>query len=124
MVGNAEGVRSALQWLAAGPFKEGPLKMTMRGGDGDMGVTTVQALLAEQANIGSAEWHPIGASGRMLPSSSQAGRISGLRGCDVTNGRAETSPGWSTQSAATKGSPREHGRSGKSRSRTEVRGGF
>jgi cytolysin-activating lysine-acyltransferase len=54
-VGNAEGVRTGLQWLAAGPFKDRLLKMTVRGGDGAMDVTTLQDLLAQQANIGSAE---------------------------------------------------------------------
>ncbi|WP_052833170.1 toxin-activating lysine-acyltransferase [Bradyrhizobium sp. LTSP885] len=54
-IGNAEGVRTALQWLAAGPFKERLLKITMRGADPVMDVTTLQTLLAEQANIGSAE---------------------------------------------------------------------
>jgi hemolysin-activating ACP:hemolysin acyltransferase len=43
--GDAEGVRRALQWLAAGPFKEQPLKMTLPGAGGTT-VTTLKELLA------------------------------------------------------------------------------
>lgn len=46
-VGDAAGVRNALQWLAAGPFKERPLKITMHGVGGVARVTTLEALLAE-----------------------------------------------------------------------------
>jgi cytolysin-activating lysine-acyltransferase len=51
--GDVEGVRKALQWLAAGPFKDRPLKMTV-GGAGAAKVTTLDALLAERAEAGSA----------------------------------------------------------------------
>ena len=47
--GDAAGVRGALQWLAAGLFKELPLKMTMRGVDGMTGVTTLEDLMAGRA---------------------------------------------------------------------------
>ena len=47
--GAVEGVRTALRWLAAGPFKERPLKMTVRGVAGGTTVTTLESLLAEQA---------------------------------------------------------------------------
>ena len=50
--GEAEGVRNALRWLAAGPFKERPLKMTVRGSGGVVQVTTLGALLAERADNG------------------------------------------------------------------------
>jgi len=52
--GDAAGVQAAMQWLAAGPFKERPLKMTVRGADGAAGVTTLAALLAERAEAASA----------------------------------------------------------------------
>jgi cytolysin-activating lysine-acyltransferase len=52
--GDAAGVRSALQWLAAGPFKERSLKMTVRGADGVAGVTTLAALLGERSEAASA----------------------------------------------------------------------
>jgi len=45
-VGNPTGVRNALEWLAAGPFKERPLKIALRGADGTGTVTNLQALLA------------------------------------------------------------------------------
>jgi hemolysin-activating ACP:hemolysin acyltransferase len=48
-VGDAVGVRTALLWLAAGPFKEQPLKMILRGADGAALVTTLGALLTERA---------------------------------------------------------------------------
>jgi hypothetical protein len=51
--GDVEGVRNALQWLAAGPFKDRPLKMTV-GAAGATKVTTLDALLAERAEAGSA----------------------------------------------------------------------
>jgi len=53
-VGNAEGVRMALQWLAAGPFKERPLKMSsVRKVGGPVEVTTLSALLAERTGAGT-----------------------------------------------------------------------
>jgi hemolysin-activating ACP:hemolysin acyltransferase len=52
--GDASGVHNALQWLAAGPFKERPLKMTVRGASGTARVTTLGALLAEPAETASA----------------------------------------------------------------------
>jgi hemolysin-activating ACP:hemolysin acyltransferase len=51
--GEAEGVRAALQWLAAGPFRERPLKLTVRGAGGAASVTTLEALLAERTDTGS-----------------------------------------------------------------------
>ena len=51
--GDAAGVRAALQWLAAGPFKEKPLKMTVRGGGGAARVTTLGTLMAESAEAAS-----------------------------------------------------------------------
>lgn len=51
--GDVEGVRTALQRLAAGPFKEWPLKMTVRGAGGATTVTTLEALLAERTDAGS-----------------------------------------------------------------------
>lgn len=54
-VGTAEGVRTALQRLVEGPFKDRQLKMTVRGGNSALGVTTLQALLVQQANAESAE---------------------------------------------------------------------
>jgi hemolysin-activating ACP:hemolysin acyltransferase len=47
-VGDPRGVRNALQWLAAGPFKERPLKMTVRGTDSASIVTTLDAVLAQR----------------------------------------------------------------------------
>jgi len=53
-VGNAEGIRMALQWLAAGPFKDRPLKMSgVRKAGGPVDVTTLSALLAERAGAGT-----------------------------------------------------------------------
>ena len=52
--GDLEGVRAALQWLAAGPFKERPLKMTVRGAAGTTTVTTLESLLAEQEETAGA----------------------------------------------------------------------
>ena len=51
--GDVAGVRAALQWLAAGPFKEKPLKMTVGGGGGAARVTTLGALMAEPAEAAS-----------------------------------------------------------------------
>jgi len=51
--GDVDGVRKALQWLAEGPFKERPLKMTVHGA-GATKVTTLDALLAERSEAGSA----------------------------------------------------------------------
>jgi hypothetical protein len=42
-------VRTALQWLAAGPFMERPLKMTVHGAGEVARVTTLEALLAERS---------------------------------------------------------------------------
>ena len=50
--GDVEGVRKALLWLAAGPFKDRPLKLTV-GGPGATKVTTLDALLAERTEAGS-----------------------------------------------------------------------
>ena len=52
-VGNPDGVRMALQWLAAGPFKERPLKMSVRKAGEPAEVTTLAALLAEQTDAGN-----------------------------------------------------------------------
>jgi cytolysin-activating lysine-acyltransferase len=51
--GDAEGVRRALHWLAAGPFKERPLKMSLPGAGGTT-VTTLKDLLAERTETASA----------------------------------------------------------------------
>jgi cytolysin-activating lysine-acyltransferase len=51
--GDAEGVRRALQWLAAGPFKERPLKMSLPGAGGTT-VTTLKDLLAGRSESASA----------------------------------------------------------------------
>jgi hemolysin-activating ACP:hemolysin acyltransferase len=51
--GDSVGVRTALQWLAAGPFKEQPLKMTVRGEGETAKVTTLGALLTEAAEATS-----------------------------------------------------------------------
>jgi hemolysin-activating ACP:hemolysin acyltransferase len=52
--GDAVGVRAALQWLVAGPFKERPLKMIVRGTDGAAQVTTLGAVLAQRTEPASA----------------------------------------------------------------------
>jgi hemolysin-activating ACP:hemolysin acyltransferase len=44
--GDAEGVRAALQWLAANPFRNCPLKVVVRGVKGVTEVTTLAAMLA------------------------------------------------------------------------------
>ncbi|MEY9524040.1 hemolysin-activating ACP:hemolysin acyltransferase [Bradyrhizobium japonicum] len=49
VAGSTEGVHSALQWLAAEPFKERSLKMVMRSSDG-ISVTTLDAALAKEAD--------------------------------------------------------------------------
>lgn len=51
--GEAAAVRNALQWLAAGPFKERSLKMILRGAGGAVEVTTLGTLLAERAEPAS-----------------------------------------------------------------------
>ena len=53
--GNAAGVRSALQWLSAGTFKDRPLKVPMRSRDGVTNVTTLHAMLAQQAKDSGAQ---------------------------------------------------------------------
>jgi hemolysin-activating ACP:hemolysin acyltransferase len=58
--GDAEGVRAALQWLAAGPFKERPLKVTVRGVQGETQVTTLTTMLAGYAEeAGSAAGYAV-----------------------------------------------------------------
>jgi hemolysin-activating ACP:hemolysin acyltransferase len=47
--GDAEGVKAALQWLAAGPFKARSLKMTVRGAGNATKVTTLEVLNAGRA---------------------------------------------------------------------------
>jgi hypothetical protein len=46
VAGDAVGVRSALQWLAAGPFRQAPIHMIVRGKDGVAEETTLGALIA------------------------------------------------------------------------------
>jgi hemolysin-activating ACP:hemolysin acyltransferase len=53
VTGSPEGVRAALHWLAAGPFKDRPLKVAARGAGSATSVTNLKALLAEQARTGS-----------------------------------------------------------------------
>jgi cytolysin-activating lysine-acyltransferase len=55
--GSAEGVRAALHWLAAGPFKDQTLKMAVRGANGAKRIATLEALLAEQADSGNVGRH-------------------------------------------------------------------
>ena len=52
--GDVVGVRTALEWLAADPFKDRPLKMILRGLDGGVQVTTLGVLMAERAETVSA----------------------------------------------------------------------
>ncbi len=47
--GDSAGVRSALQWLATGPFKERTLKINVRDTGGMLRVIALDALLAERA---------------------------------------------------------------------------
>jgi hemolysin-activating ACP:hemolysin acyltransferase len=47
--GDPVGVRTALQWLSAGPFKERPLKIIVRGEGGAAKVATLGALLTDAA---------------------------------------------------------------------------
>lgn len=49
VVGRPAEIRSALQWLAAGPFKERPLKMVVRDELGGAGVTMLDKLLARNS---------------------------------------------------------------------------
>ena len=52
-VGDPQGVRNAFEWLAAGPFKEQPLKMTVRGADGAAVLTDLRTLLAQSQALQS-----------------------------------------------------------------------
>jgi hemolysin-activating ACP:hemolysin acyltransferase len=51
-VGDVRGVRTAMQWLATGPFKERELKIATRRQGAVSTVATLDALLAERAEVG------------------------------------------------------------------------
>jgi cytolysin-activating lysine-acyltransferase len=53
-VGTPAGVRAALQWLAAGPFKQRALNVIVRDAHGTASITTLAALMAVRAEAGSA----------------------------------------------------------------------
>ena len=52
-VGTAEGIKSALDWLASGPFKERELKLVLRDKNGAEKIGTLNELRAERETAGS-----------------------------------------------------------------------
>lgn len=53
-VGNGKALDAALQWLKNGPFKERPLNLVTRSGQGAVAVSTLEALIADRAGSSAA----------------------------------------------------------------------